>query len=155
MPYWRLFYHIVWVTQDRAPLISAEIETSLFHIVIAKGEQLGAYIFAVNGMPDHVHMVAAVPPSIALSEYIRQLKGASSHFMRIEFNEQFTWQKGYGVISVSERNLPQAIAYVERQKERHRDGTTLASLERIDEANHGPRVVLPRSDSPDPTAFEN
>jgi putative transposase len=51
MPYWRLFYHLVWATKDRAPLINAEIESSLFGIIIDKSEQLRAYIFAVNGSP--------------------------------------------------------------------------------------------------------
>jgi putative transposase len=132
MPYWRLYYHLIWPTKDRAPLIPTEIEDSLFRIIVDKSEQLRAYIFAVNGMPDHVHVTAAVPPSIALSEYVRQLKGASSHFMRIEHDKHFSWQRGYGIISISERNLPQAVAYVERQKEHHRDGTTAE--------NEGPEI---------------
>jgi putative transposase len=154
MPNWRLFYHIVWATKDRAPLITAEIETSLFGIIISKSEGLRAYPFAVNGMPDHVHVVAAVPPSIALSEYVRQIKGASSHFMRMELDEEFTWQRGYGVTSVSERNLPQAIAYVERQKEHHQNGTAVVPLERIAEGDHGPRVMRSWQESPGSTTLE-
>jgi putative transposase len=154
MPYWWLFYHLVWATKDRAPLINAEIESSLFGIIIDKSEQLRAYIFAVNGMPDHVHVVAAVPPGIALSEYVRQLKGVSSHFMRVECDERFTWQRGYGVISVSERNLSQAIAYVERQKVHHRDGTAHARLERIAGENLGPEITRSWPETPNATTFE-
>jgi putative transposase len=153
MPYWRLFYHLVWATKDRAPLLTPEVEALLFPIIIDKGERLRVYTFAVNGMPDHVHVVAAVPPGVSLADYVRQIKGASSHFMRVERGKQFAWQKGYGIFSVSERGLPEAIAYVKRQKERHQAGTTVARLEETAEGDCGPKVMAFRSDPPDPTTF--
>lgn len=130
MPYWRLFYHLVWATKERTPFITPEIEAPLFRIIINRSDRLHAPILAVNGMPDHVHVVASVPPTIALSEYVQQLKGASSRFIGAELGEQFAWQKGYSIFSLSERSLSQAVAYVERQKERHRNGTVIARLEK-------------------------
>ena len=34
MPYWRMFYHVVWATKRRLPLITAEVEAVLFPAVI-------------------------------------------------------------------------------------------------------------------------
>jgi putative transposase len=141
MSYWRLFYHLVWATQDRTPLIAAELEAPLFRIMVDRGNRLGAITFTVNGLPDHVHLVAAIPPTIALSEYVRQIKGASSHYAHTELKIQFAWQRGYGIFSVSERNLSKAVAYVEQQKVRHRAGTTLARLEETAEGNYGPELI--------------
>jgi putative transposase len=76
--------HLVWATQGRMPLIAAELEAPLFRIMVDRGNTLGAITFAVNGLPDHVHLVVAIPPTIALSEYVRQVKGASSHYAHTE-----------------------------------------------------------------------
>jgi putative transposase len=134
--YWRLFYHFVWATKDRAPLITAEIEAPLFHIITERSNRLHAPILAVNGMPDHMHLIASVPPTIALSEYVRQFKGASSRLIEMDFNTYFAWQTGYSVFSVSERNLSLAVAYVEQQKEHHRAGTAVAHMEKIVVEHH-------------------
>jgi putative transposase len=139
--YWRLFYHLVWATKERTPLITAEIEAPLFRIITERSNRLHAPILAVNGMPDHIHVIASVPPTIALSEYVRQLKGASSRLIGMDFNTYFAWQTGYSVFSVSERNLPLAVAYVEQQKEHHRDGTAVARMEKIVEDRHSPPGV--------------
>ena len=106
---------------------------------IEGGEQ-GVYTYAVNGWFDHVHMVVAVPPLLAVSELVKQLKGASSRFLHTEAGlpTQFTWQRGYGALSVGERQRPVAERYVERQKEHHARQTTNSWLEYVAEADDGP-----------------
>lgn len=145
MPYWRLFYHVVWATRERASLITPKLEDSLYAFLTHKGEEKRAFLFAVNGMPDHVHVVAAVPPACALSEFIKHLKGASSHFIRGESGDYFAWQGGYGIFSISERNLPIAVRYVEQQKQHHREGTTIPRLERTTRRDEGPPVATSAS----------
>ena len=83
MPYWRLFYHIIWATRDREPLISDALATLLHKRIVQKATQLGAIVHAVGGIEDHVHLAVSVPPSVALSEFVRQVKGSSSHFMSL------------------------------------------------------------------------
>ena len=74
MPYYRLFYHIVWTTQDRLPLIKVEFEVSLHNVIAAKAKNLGALVYAVGGIEDHIHLAATVPPKIALADFIGQIK---------------------------------------------------------------------------------
>lgn len=62
MPYWQLFYHIVWSTKDRLPLLTPEAEPIIYGFLRGKAIGLGATLFALNGIADHVHMVAAIPP---------------------------------------------------------------------------------------------
>ena len=47
--------------------------------------------------------------------------------------DYFAWQRGYGVFTLGESQLAKAVSYVENQKTHHKEGTTLSSLERIDE----------------------
>jgi hypothetical protein len=73
MPYWRLFYHMVWGVKNREPLIQVEFEEPLHNVMAAKAKELGAFVYAVGGIDDHVHLVVSVPPKIALADFIGQV----------------------------------------------------------------------------------
>ena len=130
MAYCQLFYHAVWATKDRQPLITAEIEAKVHNFIRTKALGLGAKVFAVNGMPDHVHLVATIPPTIAVSKFIGQVKGASSAKL-----DRLTWQDKYGVFSFDKKRLPEVVRYVEQQKRHHAKKTTIRALERVDESD--------------------
>jgi len=143
MPYWRLFYHVVWATHRRDPLLMGEVESFVHRILAVKCHELGGQAFAINGTADHVHLVGIVPPKLALAEFIGRLKGSSSRYTGLEFHLPFAWQEGYGVFTISERGLPRAIDYVRCQKEHHRAGTISARLERFSDADDGPLIAPP------------
>ena len=48
----------------------------------------GAEVLEVEVMPDHVHLLAEVPPVVALSRFVQLLKGRSSRLLRLEFAHQ-------------------------------------------------------------------
>ena len=135
MPYWQLFYHIVWTTKNRLPLLTPEVEPVIYGFLRSKAIGLGATLFALNGVADHVHMVAAIPPRIAVAKFIGQVKAvASTKFNKSGLSDaSFFWQEEYGVFSFDGKRLPNCIAYVERQKEHHAQKTTIAVLERSDD----------------------
>ena len=135
MPYWQLFYHIVWATKDRLPLLTPDIETVIFDLLRSKAISLSATVFALNGGLDHVHLVAAIPPKMALAKFIGQIKAvASTKFNKSGISEaSFFWQEEYGVFSFDRKRLPNYIAYVERQKAHHAQGTIIPVLERTDD----------------------
>src|SRR5512139_755239 len=136
MPYWQLFYHIIWSTKDRLPLLTPDVETLIHDWLRGKAIGLGSTVFALNGVLDHVHMVVAIPPKIAVAKFIGQIKAvASTKFNKSGINEgPFFWQEEYGVFSFDGKRLPNYIAYVERQKEHHAQGTIIPILERTDDA---------------------
>ena len=79
MPYTRLFYHVVWATKGRQPLINEANREPIIRGIAAKVISLNGICHAVNAVSDHVHLVATVPPSMAISRFIGQIKGSSSH----------------------------------------------------------------------------
>ncbi len=133
MPYWRLFYHFVWGTKNREPLIAPEWEDSLHNVIAAKATELGAFVHAVGGTEDHAHLVVSVPPKIALSTFIGQVKGNSSHFVNHELNVDihFAWQAEYGVVSFGGKMLNMVAGYAKNQRKHHMEGTTIAMLEQV------------------------
>ncbi len=131
MPYYRLFYHIVWGTKNREPLIKVEFETSLHNVVVAKAKKLGAFVYAAGGVEDHIHLVATVPPKIALSDFMGQVKGNSSHFVnhQLSIPYHFKWQNEYGIVSFGGKQLDILVKYVKNQRQHHADGTVIPFLE--------------------------
>lgn len=132
MPYWQLFYHFVWSTKNRQPLLTLEVEPTIYALLRNKALDLEASVFALNGYLDHVHMVVSVPPKIAVSKFIGQVKAVAS----VRFNQSghpsapFYWQEEYGVFSFDRKRLPYFVTYVEQQKEHHKSRQLIPVLEK-------------------------
>jgi REP element-mobilizing transposase RayT len=135
-----LYYHLTWSTKEREPLITPEIEPRLFAYIVRKAAELGVYVYAINGWNDHIHLVVAVPPKLALADVVKNLKGASSHDLNHEagLGYEFAWQRGYGALSLGEKQRPVAEAYVRNQNVHHQQKTVHTWLERCTELDEGP-----------------
>jgi len=128
MVYARLFYHLVWSTKNREPLITQKLETDLFPFLVNKAKNLDCRIFSVNAFFDHIHLIMEIPPKCSIADIVKNLKGASS----FDFPDLY-WQRGYGVLSISERNLSAAIDYVKNQKDHHSKNETFLRYETCDD----------------------
>ena len=135
MPFWQLHYHFVWATKGRVPIIEPDAEAQIYDLIRGKAAGLGANVFALNGMDDHVHLVVAVPPKLAVANFIGQVKGATSarYNQAARRETPLDWQDEYGVFSFDGKRLPNYIAYVENQKAHHADGQLIRILERTNE----------------------
>ena len=131
MPYWRLFYHFVWATKSGEPLIESEWEGKLHNVIAAKAAELEAMVYAVGGMDSHVHLVVSVPPKVALSVFIAQVKGSSSHWVNHDLKPdyQFALQAEYGVVSFGGKQLDRVVRYAKNQREHHAEGKAIRMLE--------------------------
>ena len=134
MTFWRLYYHIVWATKERHPMISSDTESKLYGYIIGKANALGCIIHAIGGTENHIHLIASIPPKLSIADFVKNIKGSSAHYMNHEpsfsLHYQFGWQRGYGVFSLGRKQLDGAVAYVRNQKTHHQQGTTISSLER-------------------------
>jgi putative transposase len=133
MPYWRLFYHIVWGTKNRLELIDPSWEKDLYGYIWGKATALGCNPHAINGMSDHLHVALSIPPKLAVATLIGQLKGASSHHVNQKYAQgTFAWQAEYGVLSISERSLSSLVDYVKNQKKHHAENSLNIAMENFD-----------------------
>lgn len=162
MPYWQLFYHAIWSTRYREPLISADLEPFLHGLLRGKATGLGAEVFALNGMEDHVHLVISIPPKLAVAELIGKVKGASSARLNKSgrLNRPFYWQEEYAVLSFDAKRLPRYVAYVRNQKTHHARAELIPILERSGEVRRDEPPVsesaeasLPPSKEPPDSIF--
>lgn len=132
MAFWRTYYHVVWATENRHPLITADRESELYGYIIGKADYLGCIIHAIGGVEDHIHLVVSIPPKLSVAEFVKNIKGSSAYHLNhtpSASNLGFSWQHGYGVLTLGGKQLEDAKAYVNRQKEHHCYGTTILALE--------------------------
>ncbi|MEL7354589.1 MAG: IS200/IS605 family transposase [Cyanobacteria bacterium J06560_5] len=132
MSLWKLYYHLVWSTHERLPLITPKREVALYRYCHGKVDALGAHLHAIGGIDNHVHLIVSIPPKIAIAEFVRRIKGSSSHYLNSSYpNDEckFKWQQNYGVFSLGRKQLDFAIAYTQNQKQHHLNHTTLLAIE--------------------------
>ena len=119
--YTQNFYHTVFSTKHRAQLITPELETRLFPFMGGIVRDLRCTLLAINGMPDHVHLLIRYRPDLSHSELLQQIKGRSSKWINETLPQpgHFSWQEGYGGFTVSKSAVPDVEGYIVRQKEHH------------------------------------
>ena len=117
-----LLYHIIFSTKDRRPIITLDHQTRLYEYIGGVVRGTGGISLGINGMEDHVHLLAKLRPDRALSDVLRELKSNATGWMHDVFPRlaNFSWQRGYGAFTVSQSNLKQVQNYLARQKEHHR-----------------------------------
>jgi len=137
MPYWKLYYHFIWSTKGRLPLIEPSIEPDLYRAIAAKIKEMDGFVHAIGGTIEHVHVAVSIPPKLAPAKFIGDVKGNSSHFVNhvVKPGYDFYWQDEYGVLSFGEKNLPAIVRYIQNQKQHHVKGTLIEAMERIAEGS--------------------
>jgi putative transposase len=141
MALWRLYYHFVWATKERNPTITSEWEMNLHHYIVGKADSLRCIVHTINGTQDHIHVIASVPPTLSIADFVKNIKGSSAHYVNHVLSpasKNFSWQAGYGVFSLGRKQLEQAVAYVQNQKIHHREGTVIQPLEQESEQDDMP-----------------
>ena len=124
--------HMTWHTKNNNPVLTGSIEQRLHHNLEHETRKAKDVFFhAVDGTENHVHLVATIPPSLLISEWIGKLKGGSSFYINHEIANRklLDWQDGYGVVSFGTKDLKWVIDYVKNQKEHHARGTIIKRLE--------------------------
>ena len=130
--YEEAYHHFVWTTKVREPMIVPLIESLLYTHIHQKCAEMKAFVYALNGMPDHVHLACSIPASIAVSEFIKNIKGSSSHYISHHaLSQPLSWQPGYGHLTFAKHDLERIIAYVEKQKSHHSQNKLSPAMERI------------------------
>ena len=129
--------HITWHCKDSSPMLTAQVEPFAHRTIKERlVDTAGVFVHEIGGTETHVHIAVTVPPTLTISEFIGQLKGASSH----DVNEQFAmrgkvlqWQAGYGVVSFGTRDLEWVKQYIQNQRAHHASAKVVDRLERITE----------------------
>ena len=82
-------------------------------------KNLGCDPLIVGGVADHVHILARLGRTITVADWVKEVKRASSIWVKSKGPLRFAWQAGYGAFSVGIEQIPTVKAYISRQEEHH------------------------------------
>lgn len=119
--YTQIHIHAIFCVQNRWSLINPKWEKRLYGYIGGIINNKGHKVLAINGMPDHIHVLFGLRPIQSLSELMREVKGGSSRWINENklVTGKFKWQEGYGAFSYSKSQLQHVIRYILNQKEHH------------------------------------
>ena len=81
---WECKYHVVFIPKYRRKVLYKELRRYLGEVFRQLAERKESRIEEGHLMPDHVHMMIAIPPKHAVSQVIGYIKGKSAiHLARV------------------------------------------------------------------------
>jgi putative transposase len=119
--YRQLLYHFVFRTKDSLPTIKKDNADQLYAYISGIIKHKDSHLYRINGTENHLHILTDLHPSIAVADFMREIKAASSKWIKEGdlFHSFDGWADGYGSFSCSYKDLGRLIAYVENQREHH------------------------------------
>lgn len=110
----QIYVQYVFFVKSRQNLILPSFETGLYKYISGIITEKGQKSLAVNGMPDHLHVLAGLKPAMRISDLARGIKNNSTNLIndRKWLPQTFRWQEGYSVFSYSQSAFGKVIEYI-------------------------------------------
>lgn len=123
--YSKIYVHAIWSTNNRTPCLDKSIRHGLYNRISDVVTNCKGKVHEIGGIEDHVHILMETPKGSSLSDLIREMKTASTHWLKSVSREyrQFEWQTGYGAFTISYSNLDVVRKYIQNQEEHHQQNT--------------------------------
>jgi putative transposase len=118
---WHCQYHIVWVPKYRYKVSTGSVQESITSGIEAICGYAGCEIQELNVQKEHIHMVALVPPKIAISDLMGRVKGQTSIKIFNQYRQlrkkpyygNHFWTPGYCVdtVGMDEEKIRKYVRY--------------------------------------------
>ncbi len=123
--YTQIYLHIVFSVKGRQNLIQNKWQDELHKYICGIVNGKKQKVYAIGGMPDHIHILVSISPNIAISELVRDIKANTSKWINEKglIKEKFQWQEGFGAFSYAQSQLDNVMAYINNQEQHHQKKT--------------------------------
>ena len=120
--YTQIHIHFVFAVKFRYGIIKASWKDELYKYITGIIKNNDHKLLCINGMSDHVHILAGVRPSQSVSDLMQDIKGSSSKWINEKglMTGKFEWQEGYGAFSYGKSQIKEVINYIENQELHHK-----------------------------------
>ena len=117
-------YHLEWCPKYRYKMFMKEENKKLCEEILREvAERNKIKITELSVMPDHIHTVVGIPPTMSVSKALQLLKGTSSKELfrrkpnfRLRYPKGHLWSPGKFYRSVGDTDAETAIQYVRDQR---------------------------------------
>ena len=113
---------LVFGVKGRRNLITDDHEDEIYKYISGIIRNKAQKLLQINGMPDHIHILASFKPDKSISDLVRDIKSNSSKFINESkwLADKFHWQMGFGAFSYSRSKIDDVVHYIKDQKEHHK-----------------------------------
>ena len=125
--YSQIHIQAVFAVQNRDCIIRKSWKDELYKYMTGIIQNHEHKVLAINGMPDHVHILFGMRPTQSLSDLMQDIKGDSSKWINQKgfVKGKFSWQEGFGTFSYCKSHVATVIDYIKNQEQHHRKITFL------------------------------
>ena len=114
-------YHIIFCPKYRRKVLREPIAERFKQIVMSMQEEQNFYVLGMEVMPDHVHMLLDIDPTIGVNVVVARIKGKTAHILNREFPElprklPTLWTRSKFIATVGSVSLEVVKKYIEGQK---------------------------------------
>jgi putative transposase len=120
--YTQILYQIVFSTKNVERTMIESGQDILYKYIWGILKNKKCHLYRIGGVEDHIHIITHVHPTVAVAYLIKDVKIASSNYIKTEniFPDFNGWQDGYGAFTYSISAKDNLIEYVKNQKDHHR-----------------------------------
>ena len=117
----QIYIQTVFAVSGRVSLITSDFKEEVHKYITGIVTRQGQKLISINGMPDHLHILIGLKPSMALANLVRDIKSDSSEWInkRKLARGKFAWQEGYGAFSYGHSQLDMIVRYIRNQEKHH------------------------------------
>jgi putative transposase len=123
--YTQIHIHFVFAVKFRHGIIQSKWKEDLYKYMTGIIQNDNHKLLAINGMPDHIHIMIGLRPAQSISDLMKNVKQSSSKWINENklTNGHFEWQEGYGAFSYSKSQIGQVVNYIQNQELHHKKKT--------------------------------
>ena len=129
----QILYHIIFRTKGSEKVIPLEHREDLYKYIWGIIKNKNCVLYRINGMEEHIHILSDLHPSVALAGYIKDIKVASSIWMKASgvFPNFRGWGIKYCAITYSYQDRDIIIDYIKNQQEHHKKESFKDEISRL------------------------
>lgn len=135
--YRQILYHIVFRTKDSRKTIVPVHSRELYAYFLGIIRNKNCKLYRINGTENHIHMLCDLHPSIALADFMRDIKATTSIWLKQsgKFPDFNGWGNGYAALTYGWRDKDMIANYIKNQQKHHNMKSFEDELRRLLEEN--------------------
>ena len=129
----QIIYHVVLSTHGHEPRLVLDQPQDLYAYIGGILREKQCHPQEINGVKDHIHLLFSLHPTIALSRLIKDIKLATSKWMKEKKKAPLfgNWSSGYGAFTCAPRDLEPLIHYIRMQETHHQKESFIEEYKRL------------------------
>ena len=118
---YKIAYHVIWCPKYCKQVLTGEIAEAVRGSITSICEERRWVILALEVRPDHIHLFVTIPPSLAVADAVKVLKGTTARRLFATFPELkkqlyggHLWSPSYCVETAGDVSAETIRHYIER-----------------------------------------